>query len=96
MATNPKQPRQSRKPSAAGARRGRPRKNPEADPKKRADMPLPSSLLDTTIADGEGYRPGSGGPAADPTPPQAPPTPPEINGNAPPVTAPETPRVSPA
>ena len=92
MATNPKQPRQSRKPSAAGARRGRPRKNPEADPKKRADMPLPSSLLDTTIADGEEYRPGSGGPAADPTPPQAPPTPPEINGNAPPVTAPETPR----
>ncbi len=59
---NPKPPRQPRKPNAGGTgpRRGRPpRKEQEEEPKKRMDMPLPASLLDTTIADGEEYRPGN-------------------------------------
>ena len=59
---NPKPPRQPRKPNSGGAgpRRGRPpRKDPDEEPKKRMDMPLPASLLDTTIADGEEYRPGN-------------------------------------
>ncbi len=62
MAPNPKQPRPPRKPNPGGGpRRGRPRKNPNEDePRKRVDMPLPASLLDTTIADGEEYRPGTG------------------------------------
>ena len=59
---NPKPPRQPRKPNAGGPgpRRGRPpRKDQDEEPKKRMDMPLPASLLDTTIADGEEYRPGN-------------------------------------
>ena len=66
MAPNPKNPRPPRKPhSGGGPRRGRPRKNEEEEP-KRTSMPLPSSLLDTTISDGEEYRPGTyGGPAAE-------------------------------
>ena len=59
---NPKPPRQPRKPNAGGTgpRRGRPpRKEQDEEPKKRMDMPLPASLLDTTIADGEEYRPGN-------------------------------------
>ncbi|NCA82876.1 MAG: transcription termination factor Rho [Opitutae bacterium] len=62
MAPNPKQPRPPRKPHSGGGgpRRGRPpRKDQNEDPKKRMDMPLPASLLDTTIADGEEYRPGN-------------------------------------
>ena len=66
MAPNSKPPRPSRKPnSGGGPRRGRPRKNEEEE-KKRTSMPLPASLLDTTISDGEEYRPGTGaGPAAE-------------------------------
>ena len=65
MAPNPKHPRQPRKSnSGGGPRRGRPRKEEEED-KKRTSMPLPSSLLDTTITDGEEYRPGTGAPAED-------------------------------
>ncbi len=71
MAPNPKQPRKPRpagKPSSgSGARRGRPprKHRDDEDIQKRPDkMPLPSSLLDTTIADGEEYRPGTGAPAA--------------------------------
>ena len=71
MAPNPKNPRQPRPPrkpnSGGGGRsRGRPRKNhaEEAEP-KRPNMPLPASLLDTTITDGEEYRPGTGAPAED-------------------------------
>ena len=61
MAPNPKSPRQPRKPSGGGPRRGRPRKEPEeAEDQKRPSMPLPASLLDTTISDGEVYRPGTG------------------------------------
>ena len=62
MAPNPKPPRPPRKPNSGGGgpRRGRPpRKNQDEEPKKRMDMPLPASLLDTTIADGEEYRPGN-------------------------------------
>ena len=60
MAPNPKHPRPARKPnSGGGPRRGRPRKNEEEEP-KRPNMPLPASLLDTTISDGEEYRPGTG------------------------------------
>ena len=62
MAPNPKQPRPPRKSNSGGGgpRRGRPaRKNQDEEPKKRMDMPLPASLLDTTIADGEEYRPGN-------------------------------------
>ena len=63
MAPNPKHPRPPRKSnSGGGPRRGRPRKEEEED-KKRTSMPLPSSLLDTTITDGEEYRPGTGAPA---------------------------------
>ena len=67
MAPNPKQPRQPRKSNAGGAqRRGRPRKNPaEEEQQKRSNMPLPSSLLDTTISDGEEFRPGTAAPAAE-------------------------------
>ena len=68
MAPNPKNPRHPRKPHSGGGgpRRGRPRKDrDDEESKKRVDMPLPSSLLDTTIADGEEYRPGTGAPAAD-------------------------------
>ena len=68
MAPNPKQPRQPRKPNSGGGgpRRGRPpRKHPDAEQKKRGDMPLPASLLDTTISDGEEYRPGSSGAPSD-------------------------------
>ena len=66
MAPNPKHPRPPRKPnSGGGPRRGRPRKNEDEEP-KRTSMPLPASLLDTTISDGEEYRPGTyGGPAAE-------------------------------
>ena len=65
MATNPKQPRQPR--AAGGARRGRPpRKQANAEEQKRPAMPLPSSLLETTIADGEEYHPGDEAPAARP------------------------------
>ena len=64
MATNPKQPRQPR--AAGGARRGRPpRKKAGEDDQKRPAMPLPSSLLETTIADGEEFHPGDA-PAAQP------------------------------
>lgn len=65
MATDPKPPRKPRPPSAkpaaaTGARRGRPRKVRDDDAPKRKDpMPLPRSLLDTTIADGEEYHPGA-------------------------------------
>ena len=65
MAPNPKSPRQPRKPSGGGPRRGRPRKeSEEAEDQKRPNMPLPASLLDTTISDGEEYRPGTGAAAA--------------------------------
>ena len=86
MAPNPKSPRQPRKPSGGGPRRGRPRKEPEeAEDQKRPSMPLPASLLDTTISDGEEYRPGTGAAAAgrgdapergNEQVPQAPPPPP--------------------
>ena len=76
MAPESKQPRKPRKssPPKTGARRGRPRKNrdDEETPKRPDSMPLPRSLLDTTIADGEEYRPGSGAPAAAPAPDQEP------------------------
>ncbi len=65
---NPRQPRPPRKPNSGGGgpRRGRPRKNAEDETPKRPNMPLPASLLDTTISDGEEYRPGTyGGPAAE-------------------------------
>ena len=64
---NPRQPRPARKPSGGGSRsRGRPRKdNAEEEAPKRPNMPLPASLLETTIADGEEYRPGTGAPAAE-------------------------------
>ena len=65
---NPRQPRPPRKPNSGGGgpRRGRPRKNADEETPKRANMPLPASLLDTTISDGEEYRPGTyGGPAAE-------------------------------
>ena len=60
MSPNPRNPRQPRKPSPGGGRRGRPRKNPQEEEPARTSMPLPSSLLDTTISDGEEYRPGTG------------------------------------
>ena len=107
MAPNPKQPRPPRKPNSGGGgpRRGRPpRKDQENEPKKRMDMPLPASLLDTTIADGEEYRPGNmiERPAAEPAAPGAvergneqlpsapPPAPPmqEMPGNEPAPAAP--------
>ncbi len=74
MAPESKQPSKPRKssPPKTGARRGRPRKNRDDDdmPKRPENMPLPRSLLDTTIADGEEYRPGSGAPSrqAEPAP----------------------------
>ncbi len=63
---NPRQPRPARKPNSGGGgpRRGRPRKDhAEDEAPKRPNMPLPASLLDTTISDGEEYRPGTGAPA---------------------------------
>jgi transcription termination factor Rho len=77
MAPESKQPRKPRKssPPKTGARRGRPRKNrDDEETQKRPDnMPLPRSLLDTTIADGEEYRPGSGASAqAEPAPAREP------------------------
>jgi transcription termination factor Rho len=76
MAPESKQPRKPRKssPPKTGARRGRPRKNrdDEETPKRPDNMPLPRSLLDTTIADGEEYRPGSGAPARQAEPAPAP------------------------
>ena len=90
MAPNPKNPRQPRKPHGGGApRRGRPRKEAQEEDAKRPSMPLPASLLDTTISDGEEYRPGTTAPAAEetradapelgneqvPPPPAAPPAP---------------------
>jgi transcription termination factor Rho len=68
MAPNPKNPRQPRKSSSGGGNRsrGRPRKRADEEAPKRPNMPLPASLLDTTISDGEEYRPGTyGGPAAE-------------------------------
>ena len=62
MAPNPRPPRQPRKPNSGGGgpRRGRPpRKHEDEETKTRGEMPLPTSLLDTTIADGEEYRPGN-------------------------------------
>lgn len=72
MTPNPRHPRQPRKPSSGGGRRGRPRKNPQEEEATRTSMPLPSSLLDTTISDGEEYRPGTGAPAAAEEPTEAP------------------------
>ena len=76
MAPESKQPRKPRKssPPKTGARRGRPPKNrdDEETPKRPDNMPLPRSLLDTTIADGEEYRPGSGAPARQAEPAPAP------------------------
>jgi transcription termination factor Rho len=97
MAPDPKQPRKPRpagKPSGGGSgpRRGRPPRKPrdEEDLKKRPDnMPLPASLLETTISDGEEYRPGSGERAAPESAPaaergnEAPPPPPAASGNGP-------------
>ncbi len=80
MTNESKPPRKPRKPSGAasiGKRRGRPPKNRSDDEQtKRGDVALPASLLDTTISDGEEYRPGSQGPAravpeAAPEPPAA-------------------------
>ncbi|MGD9782387.1 MAG: transcription termination factor Rho [Kiritimatiellia bacterium] len=73
MPPNPKQPRPPRKPNSGGGgpRRGRPPRkgrDDEENQKPRTDMPLPASLLDTTIADGEEYRPGTGRPAAEAAP----------------------------
>ncbi|MDR0993533.1 MAG: transcription termination factor Rho [Verrucomicrobiota bacterium] len=66
MAPEEKEPRQPRKKttSSTGARRGRPRKvKPEGEEKeKKAAIPLPTSLLDTTMADGDEFRPGGKGP----------------------------------
>lgn len=65
MAPNPEKPRPPRKPGS-GRPRGRPRKNPQEEEKQtRTSMPLPASLLDTTISDGEEFRPGTGAPAAE-------------------------------
>ncbi len=100
MAPNPKSPRPSRKPNSGGGgpRRGRPRKNEEEKP-KRTNMPLPASLLDTTISDGEEYRPGTGAaPAAEERSdapgrgneriPSPPPPPPPMREDAPAESAP--------
>ena len=68
MAPNPEKPRPPRKPGS-GRPRGRPRKNPQEEEKQtRTSMPLPTSLLDTTISDGEEYRPGTGAPAGNESP----------------------------
>ena len=45
--------------------RGRPRKT-AAEPKKAPEVQLPLSLLGTTIADGEEFRPGTGRPKEEP------------------------------
>ncbi|MDD2239195.1 MAG: transcription termination factor Rho [Kiritimatiellae bacterium] len=106
MATDPKparKPRQSpAKPAAkTGARRGRPRKTRDDEAPKRKDpMPLPASLLETTIADGEEYHPGANAkpaqkaPAAKATPaetsdkaPAAPPAATPSDKNTPPAEA---------
>ena len=59
MSTEPKQPAKPRKTAPkTGAKRGRPRKT--AEPAKTAEsVTLPPSLLNTTIADGEEFSPGT-------------------------------------
>jgi len=91
--TPSKQPRQPRKTPAGSAapRRGRPRKKPEEKKEKRAEMALPPSLLETTISDGEEYRPGSTPAAASKTPATKPP--PKARAAAP--SAPEAPASAP-
>jgi transcription termination factor Rho len=72
-----RKPRAPRKTPATGARRGRPPKQrPEEEPKKRPEVTLPPSLLNTTISDGEEYRPGTEPPAPAEPKPQTPPPPP--------------------
>ncbi len=51
-------------PKPAPRPRGRPRKT--ASPKKAPEVQLPLSLLGTTIADGEEFRPGTGRPKEEP------------------------------
>ena len=53
------QPRQPRKTAAKGAPRGRSRKTTAKETSKQPEVSLPTSLLETTIADGEEYRPGA-------------------------------------
>ena len=85
MAPNPKQPRQPRKHSSgSGPRRGRPRKDREEEQEKRVDMTLPPSLLDTTIADGEEYRPSVAAPRAE----ERAPVPDNVGNEAPPPPPP--------
>ena len=58
MTTSPKEPRKPRKTTAKGTGRGRPRKTAAKEKEKSPEVTLPASLMDTTITDGEEFRPG--------------------------------------